>query len=101
MQETAETLPDGCQLSVVQRRCQGLGLDSRPLGQLPCEIRLHGREEGLALGGPFIGQGPELVGTPPFCAHDSASFPLSCRCFPSVTKSSPSMCRWTVVRSRA
>src|SRR5262245_20949138 len=90
-QEAAETLTNSCQLSVVQCRSQGLGWDSRLLGQLPCEIRLHGREEVLAFGSPFIGQGTQLVGTPLFCAHDSSSLSTSCRCFPSVTKSSPSM----------
>src|SRR5262249_42647576 len=90
-QEAAETLTDGCQLSVVQRRSQGLELASRSLGQLPCEICLHSREEVLAFGSPFIGQGTELVGTPLVCTHDSSPPSVSCRCCPSVTKSSPSM----------
>src|SRR4029453_13651578 len=97
VQEAAETRTDGCQLSVVQHRGQGLGLASRPLGQLTYEIRLHGRKEGLAFGSPFIGQGTELVGTPLFCAHDSSPSSASCSCFPSVTKSSPNMWGWPVV----
>src|SRR5262249_38079560 len=85
VQEAAETFTDSWQLSVVQRRSHGLGLARRTLGQLRCEIGVQGREKCFAFGGPFIGQGTELAGTPLFYAHDSSSFPASCRCFPSVT----------------
>src|SRR5215471_1373366 len=72
MQKAAQTRTDSCQLSVIQRWNQGLRLTSRALRQLRCEIRLHGREKGLAFGSPFIGQGPKLIGTPRFYAHDSS-----------------------------
>jgi hypothetical protein len=90
VQEAAETRTDGGQLSGIQRGRQSLGWVSRTLRQVRREIGVQGREEGLAFGGPFIGQGIELVSTPLLCAHDASSLPASCRCRPSVTKSSPS-----------
>src|SRR5262245_59821622 len=90
-QKAAETLTDGCQLRGIRRRRQRLGLASSTLRPLRRQIRVQGREECLAFGHPFIGQGTELVGTPLFYAHGTSPGASSCRCLPSVMKSSPSM----------
>ena len=74
VQEAAKTRPMAVSSASYNAGARGWGWQQDP-GTIALRDTSHGREEDLAFGSPFIGQGTELVGTPLFCAHYSS--PLS------------------------
>src|SRR5205085_1607633 len=71
VQEAAEALPNRGQLSVIHGWIERVWLGRSTLGQLCRHIGMQGRQKGLALGHPFVGQGTKLVDAPVFYAHGS------------------------------